>query len=57
MAVLIPEVRKLALNVPAYGELILKAKVSSFEIGTIELGIITARRVTAQPRKGGGYDD
>jgi hypothetical protein len=55
MAVLTPELRKLADNIPPYGEIILRAKVSDSQIGSISLGIETARKVTARPAaKGGG---
>ncbi|GHT62021.1 hypothetical protein FACS1894109_20810 [Spirochaetia bacterium] len=54
MSVLTPELKKLAENAPPYGELILRAKVANFQIGTISLGIETARRVTARPALKGG---
>ena len=54
MAVLTPELKKLAENAPPYGEIILRAKVADFQIGTISLGIETARRVTARLAPKGG---
>jgi hypothetical protein len=54
MTVLTPELRKLAQNIPAYGEISLRAKIADYQIGTISLGIETARRITARPEPKGG---
>ena len=54
MTGLTPELKKLAENIPPYGEIILRARVADFQIGTISLGIETARRVTARPTPKGG---
>jgi hypothetical protein len=46
MKTLLPELKKLARNIPAYGEISLKAKIADYKIGTISLGIDTSRRIT-----------
>lgn len=53
MSVLIPEVRKLAENVPAFGELILRASVHDYDVGRISLGIETSRRIGSRSNRGG----
>ena len=53
MAVLVPEVRKLAENAPAFGELVLRANVHDYDIGRISLGIETSRRIGNRSNRGG----
>ena len=53
MAVLIPEVRRLAENVPAFGELVLRANIHDYDVGRISLGIETSRRIAPRSNRGG----
>jgi len=53
MAVMIPEVRKLAENAPQFGELILRASIHDGDIGRVSLGIETSRRVCSRSNRGG----
>lgn len=53
MSVLIPEVRKLAENAPAFGELVLRANIHDFDVGRISLGIETSRRIGNRSTRGG----
>jgi hypothetical protein len=53
MALLIPEVRKLAENAPAFGELVLRANIHDYDVGRISLGIETSRRIGSRSNRGG----
>jgi hypothetical protein len=48
IAVLLPELEKLARNSPQYGELTMRVKISDYQVGTISLGIETSRKITAK---------
>lgn len=54
IAILKPELDRLCLNAPLYGDLILRASLHDGDIGRIILGIESSRKILPRAQREGG---
>lgn len=53
ISVLLPELKKLCLNAPQFGEITLRATIHDGAIGRVSFGIETTRKIVSQKARGG----
>lgn len=54
MSVLLPELKKLCINAPQFGEIFLRAKIHDGDVGLVSTAVEFTRKISPKARGDGG---